>query len=203
MSKVIEFDKDGQKHVGCAPLNQDCYPVYDPGCESTGPECCPTRCRPDPCPPFRARDAIRIREFEVERLFDLRSYCGDRPFYAVQRCVRLDLKCASACNWEWSTAPLSVTHDGKLRFRWPTEFLRANPGYYHARLVVDDQPVKHIPFYKPFAKVNIHSTEAVEEDYCSGCHEPWSTCCCERPEVEQEPCLLDNKDCGGCNDRCD
>lgn len=197
--RIIAFDQNGKNVSNCQTTNRRCTGVYDPGCESTGPECCPTNQRPDPCPPFRARDALRIREFEVERLFDFRSVCGDRPFYAVQRCMRIELKRVCSCEYEWAMAPLSVTPEGEVRFRWPTPFLASLPGYYHGRLIVDDEIVKHIPFYKPFKKVNIHSTRAVESEVCQSCRQPWSTCCCEKPEVEQEPCLLD-QDCGACDD---
>lgn len=197
------YPKDGDVQVTPCERNDNCFPVYDPGCESDGPVCCPTQCKPDPCPPFHARDAIRIREFEVERTFDIRSVCGDRPFMALQRCMVMEFKRPCDCDWQWDVKPLRVTTDGQVVFRWPTEFLRAEPGYWYVRLVVDGQPVKYLPFYKPFAKVNVHSTEPTEDDRCGRCHEPWSVCCCDRPEVDEEPWEYD-PECGGCkSDRCD
>lgn len=196
------YPKSGGVQIRPCEDSRECFPVYDPGCESDGPVCEPYPCVKEDCPPFHARDAIRIREFEVERQFDIRSVCGDRPFYAVQRCSLLEFKRPCDCNWQFSVAPLRVTKEGELVFRWPTEFLSAPPGYWYVRLVVDGNPVKYIPFYKPFAKVNINSTTPVETGTCQSCMQPWATCCCPKPEVDDEPWNVE-PECGGCDaDRC-
>ena len=173
----------------------DCKPTYDV-CDICEPVCCEPKCK-DPCPTFRARDAYRIKEFEVERLFDIRSHCGDRAFYPTQRCIRMEIKRVEACSWLCSMDALSVDGDGLVRFRWPNSFLCAAPGYYIGRVLVDGKHTIDLILHKPFVKHNVHSTKAVESELCGSCHA--APCCCgSRPQQEQDY-YHEDTDCGGCD----
>lgn len=193
---------DGKIQQGnCGDCRVDCLPVYDPGCESTGPVCCEPACPPEPCYSFRARDAIRLEPSEVERLFDIRFDCTGKDFSWLRRSVSMRLRRVKNCRWQWDMCALSYTANGLVRFRWPNGFLKAPPGYYEGELVICGQVTQKVYFYKPFMISNIQATEPVTQD----CHDPcgiWETECCV-PQLEQECVTPAPADCGGCDDRCE
>lgn len=201
--KTYTIDQSGTKlDSECGDDCSPCaLPVYDPGCESTGPVC-PDQpgCPPEPCVRFNARMAIRVRQEEIERLFDFSLYTESRTDAWVRTSMRMYLKRVGDCRWQWDMCALSVTPSGDVRFRWPSGFLSAPPGYYEGGLMVNGAFVdKRLYFYKPFMTVNVNSTTAVMQD----CHEPCSayeTQCCV-PDLETPARgAVPVSDCGGCDD---
>lgn len=173
-------------------------PVYDPGCESTGPinPCQP--CKPTPCESFRARDAIRIYDGELERSFDFRMYTAQRNNGWVRSCMEIALRRTDDCQWQWEAPASSVTPDGMVTFQWPMGFLAGAPGYYVGELRVQGKAVRTIYFYKPFMVADIRRTTAVVQpvpanNACTNteCYLPVDNVCAVE---EPDGC------CGGCDD---
>lgn len=191
---------------GCESLSSccdnKCLEIYNPGCESTGPECCPapTQCKDD-CPPLRARDAIRLKTYELERWFSLSEHCKDAPLDAVNHCIDLHLERVGACTGEgWRVKITAADSAGRIRVLWPGAFLAANPGYYRGEFFVDGCSVAVVLFYKPFQKVNVQAPEVVVREFCPSCGT--GPCGCSFPEVEQ-PNYSHTPDCGDpCNAGC-
>lgn len=185
----------------CGSCRVDCLPVYDPGCESTGPQCCEPECPPAPCHSFRARDAIKLEPSEGERLFDIRYDCRGQSFEWLRRSVIMRLRRVSSCRWQWDMCALSYTQNGLVRFRWPNGFLKAPPGYYEGEIVIGGKVTQKVYFLKPFIITNIQATEPVMQ----ACHDPcgpYETECCI-PEMEQSCFEPQPGTCGVCDDRCD
>lgn len=181
----------------CSPC---ALPVYDPGCESTGPVCPDTKCKPEPCYRFSARSAIRIQPGEIERLFDFRMYTQERNDVWVQQSMIMRLRRVNSCTWQWQMCAISVTPKGEVRFRWPDGFLKGPPGYYEGELIINGVAVKkRLYFYKPFMIANINSTTAVMQECQSECGFYETQCCVpdmEVPAQDGTPTIS----CGDCDD---
>lgn len=187
--------------TSCGDCRVDCLPVYEPGCESTGPICPGQECPTDQCYTFRARDALRVQPHEVERLFAFRSACVEESNEWVRRSLAIRLRRVQSCHWQWDMCALSITGNGLIRFRWPNGFLKAPPGYYEGELLVNGEMSQKIWLHKPFMISNIHATEPVMQP----CHDecgPWERECCLPPLIEQECYQPEPAECGGCDDRC-
>ncbi|PHM35925.1 hypothetical protein [Xenorhabdus innexi] len=184
--------------IDCDPC---VLPVYDPGCESTGPVCPEQMCRPEPCYTFSARQAIRIQQGEIERLFDFRFYTQERNDVWVRQSMIMRLRRINHCQWQWAMCAISVTPKGEVRFRWPDLFLKAPPGYYESELIVNHIAVnKRLYFYKPFMTANVNATTAVMQECTSECNQYETQCCVPDLEVWPEdttPIIA----CGDCHDR--
>lgn len=201
--KTYTIDKSGtQLDSECGDDCSPCaLPVYDPGCESTGPVCPDTpACPPEPCVRFNARSAIRVRDGEIERLFRFGDYTESRTDAWVRTSMRMLLRRVGSCHWQWDMCALSVTPEGDVRFRWPSGYLAAPPGYYEGVLVVNHIPMRErLYFYKPFMKVNVNSTTAVMEECNDPCGGYERHCC--MPDMETAPVNpVSVSSCGGCDD---
>lgn len=209
----MEYFKDGRWHDdSCGDCRISCLPVYDPGCESHGAVCDPVPCF-EPAYHFRARDAVRLRDNELEHVFDVVRYCDGHEIAWIRKSVVMRVRSVRHCRWQFECCALAITADGRLRFRWADGLLRAPAGYFEAELVVSHQPVAKFYLYKPYSIVHVRGTEPSTETCYEPCTPYHHECCI--PEVEQDFCPPDaphydecqaegRPDCDcGCEDDCD
>lgn len=198
------IDEKGQRLQKGCNVN-GCLPEIDLGCTS-GPICCdePKACAPI-CMPVRARDAIRLADFETSRWVSLKGITGcDVEFH--WRRVSITINGTGSCAKEMCCfAPAGINKDNELLINWTPEFMNASPGYYFMQVHVEGHKPTVFLLYKPWTGVLVRGTRTEVTSACTDCAPHSSVCmssCAKHVHVIQEEHYQKDPDCGGCDDSC-
>lgn len=202
MSRVLYGPDDCTNCFKPAPEIGGCGPV----CEERV-KCCEVV----PCK-TRLRDAVRMKPREIEREFYLHEFgCKGEMIPPTVTRIGMKLRRRASCCEVACMAPFRATLDGAVVFRWPDDFLAAEPGQYEGDLYINDCEVGSVLLIKPDRKVTVEYGEPVECDFgcadgdcaepCGGCNQPsCRNCspCGDYAEVDGDPDTVETVNCEEC-----